>query len=348
MEEKMLDKSFGVKFDFEISTDTRSFAVVDAALITAEIPKEHWPDKPNKGRAIARAMMCLQRTCAASIEFPAWSQWANWENKRSNEKRNPNLSLKITQVKKASTDTSVAWRINIADATKKGENMGHVLNVTYSPDHGVYFTEGTDKGAFQAFGKEMQEIVNAEFNRFLTNYNDEDIRRVLDTELSSMRALKVIKNTNCFIPRDYVERARKLYQFAKDCDQTVSWLGLDSSEMTRESLLADLKKAIFSDLEAYEAEMDKKLNAPEGERKRGEQQRQRMFMTANDNIDSIMAMAEYHAQVLGVMIEGIQERQTALKQKATEFLTRDFSKNNAPVQAPAPANKPVTNPDEVF
>lgn len=344
MKEQTLPGNYGVKFDFEIRTDTRGFDLVDTAAIRAGIAEKNRPAKPSKGQAISRAMAYLMRVCVSSIEFPAWSDFSRWEGKRSNERRNPNFSLKITQVKKASADTSVAWRINIADSTKKGENMGHVLNVVYDPNFGVYFMAGEDALAFATFGREMQEIVNTEFGRFLTNYNDEDLRRVLDAELSEMRALKIIKKTNCFIPRDYVEQARKLYLFAKECGQVVSWLGLDNSDMTRDSLLADLRTAIFTEMEEYEAELDAKLNAPSGERKRGEKQRERMYNTANDNIDSIMVQAEYHAMVLGVMAEGIRERRDMLKRKAAEFLTKDFNS----VTIPPAVQVPVKNPDEVF
>lgn len=350
MSEQMLPANYGVKFDFEISSATRPFDQVDAAADKHGIAKENRPDKPTKAQAIARAMLYLMRVCASSIEFPAWSPFNQWDKKKVGDKRNPNYSLKITQVKKLSTDTSVTWRINIADATKKGENMGHVISVTYDPGvvQPIYFTAGQDKAAFDTFGREVREIITNEYARFLNNYNDEDLRRVMDAELSSMHALKVIKNTNCFIPRDYVDRARALYEFAKDCGQVVSWLGLDNSDMTRNSLLADLRAVVMADMDEYERELDAKLNAPEGERKRGEKQRNRMFETANSTIDHIMAQAEYHATVLGCMAEGIIARRDALKAKAVEFLTRDFSKNTVATEASAPANVVVASADDPF
>ena len=154
MEEKMLPKSYGVKFDFEIKTDTRSFDLVDTAAAKAGIKAKHLPSKPTMGQAIARAMLCLVRMCMSSIEFPAWSKHGHWEGKRIGDKRNPNYSLKITQVKAAKTDANTTWRVNIADAKRAGENMGHVLNVTYCPAfagtiNAVTFQPCTDKQAFE-------------------------------------------------------------------------------------------------------------------------------------------------------------------------------------------------------
>lgn len=338
MSMQQLGNSYGVKFDFEIKTDTRPFDTVEAAALKAGIKPEHMPEKPTTFQAISRAIACLTRTCMSSVEFPGWSKHATWEEETTSYKtvkgariavsgratasgRNPNYSLKITQVKKASTDASTTWRINIANRNKAGENMGHVLSVTYDPVLGLRFEKGTDANAFAEFGREVQIIVNEEYKRFARNYNDEDIRRILDAELADMRALKVIKNTNRFIAHEFVDRAKGLYEFARDCGQVVSWLGLDNSPMTRDSLLHDLKTAIFSDMDEYEAELDAKLNPVGLERKRGEARREQMHDTAMKNIDKIMAMAQYHAQVLGCMAEGIAERESKLRAKAHKLLT---------------------------
>lgn len=360
--EKQLPKSYGVKFDFEVKSDTRAFEQVDQAADKAGIKHEHRPEKPSMGRAIARAIAYLMRVCMSSIEFPKWSQHAAWEEERPTyrvvkgqsvmsgvervirEGRNPNYSLKITEVKQAHTDASTTWRINIANRNKQAENMGHVLSVTFDPAQGLSFSKGTDLAAFDSFGKEIMEIVNTEYLRFAKNYNDEDIRATLDAELADMKALKVIKNTNRFIAHEYIDRARALYKFAEECGQVVSWLGLDAEDMTRDSLLRDLKNSIFTDMDEYEKAMLKALNTPTKERKRGEKQRERMFNTAIENIDKIMAMAEYHAQVLGVMSEEIIARRNALKSKATEFLTRDF--DTAPAQVVEESN--VVSADQAF
>ena len=360
-----LNKSYGVHLAVEVKTDTRPFDMVEGAAARASIRPEAMPEKPTPGKAISRAITCLMRICAASIEFPAWSQCASWVEERAVHRmvkgqqvqtgtrqvtmsgRNPNYSLKVTLVKQAHVDAGTTWRINIANRNKAGESMGHVLSVTYSPLVGLYFTNGTDAQAFDTFGKEIKAIVETEYQRFLSNYNDEDIRGLLSAELADMKALKVIKKNNCFIPHVSVDRAKALYEFAKECGQEVSWLGLDASEMTRDSLLHDLKSSIFSDMDEYEEVLNAKLNTPTGERKRGEKQRERMFDTAIGNIDRIMALAEYHADVLGVMAEGIRERRDALRSKAHELLTKDFDAAPLPAAHEA-APAPVVNPDEVF
>lgn len=365
--EKTLPKSYGVKFDFEVKSDTRAFDQVDGACDRAEIKHEHRPQKPGQGRAIARAIAYLMRVCMSSVEFPSWSQFASWVEERPVYKtikgalvcvgmepetrngRNPNYSLKITEVKQAHTDASTTWRINIANRNKQAENMGHVLSVTYEPGAPLRFHRGTDAAAFDMFGKEVMEIINAEYARFATHYNDEDIRAVLDAELADMKALKVIKNTNRFIAHEWTDRARALYKFAEECGQIVSWLGLDNEEMTRDSLLRDLKASIFADMDEYEEKLVKSLNTPTKERKRGEKQRDRMFTTAVENIDRIFAMAEYHSQILGVMSEEIVARRAALKAKATEFLTRDFdAAPDAPAPAQVEAPKVAQSAEEAF
>lgn len=347
-----LGTGYGVHLSFEVKTDTRDFASVDAAMVKAGIVEKNRPSKPNITSAIARAMAYLTRTCTATIEFPPWSKHNQWEGKRANEVRNPNFSFKITPVKKLQSDTSQAWRVNIADNTRRQENLGHVISIIHDPNLPVpvYFTHGTDREAFEGFGREVQEIVNTEYARFINNYNDEDLRSVFNAELTEMRALKIIKNTNCFIPRDFVQRAEKLYTFAQECGQTVSWLGLDDSVRTRDSLLADLKAVIFGDMEEYEAVLDEKLNAKEGERKRGEKQRERMYNTSVSTIDRIMAQAEYHAAVLGVMADGIREKESALRLKACEFLTKDFSTPEvvAPIIRTPQLQTVAETPESVF
>lgn len=335
-----LSKSYGVKFDFEIKTDTRPFDTVDSAALKAGVRHEHMPSKPSMGQAISRAIACLVRMCMASVEFPAWSQHAQWTEDQpvmrtvSGKRiqvgtahvpktgRNPYYSLKITELKaQAKTNAETTWRINIANRQVKGENMAHVLSVTYCPVKGVYFSKGMDAQAYADFGKEVMEIVNTEYARFSTHYNDEDIRKVMDAELSDMQALKVIKNTNRFIAHEHMERAKGLYQFAKDVGQEVSWLTLQADEMTRDSLLKDLQASVLGAMDEYEAVLDEKL-APKGlERKRGEKRRDQMFGTATATIDRIFAEAEYYAALLGCMAEGIVERRNALQAKAMRLLT---------------------------
>lgn len=336
-----LPKSYGVHLAVEIKTETRSFDTVDAAALKAEIKHEHLPEKPTKFQAISRALAALVRMCMSSIAFPAWSQHAEWETTHpvirtvngkqvqvgtttaKHNGRNPNFSLKITQLKdQMKTDASTTWRINIANRSKAAENMGHVLSVTYDPTHAkLFFTQGTDANAYASFGKELVEIVSAEYNRFHMNYNDEDIRRVIAAELADMQALSIIKRANAFIPHTNLDRAKALYQFAKDCGQEVSWLGLDNSPETRDSLLTDLQASVNAAMDEYESVLDAKLNPKSLEHKRGEKRREAMYETAIGNIDKIFAIADYHAQVLGCMAEGLLERKGKLQDKAMQLLT---------------------------
>lgn len=335
-----LPKSYGVKFDFAVSTETRPFDLVDAAAYKAGVKPEHMPAKPSTGKAISRAIACLLRICMSSIEFPAWSKHATWEvsvpqmrtvngvvvqvstKQVQKSGRNPNYSLKITEVKQMRTGTEKTWRINIANRNKQAENMGHVLSVTYNPATGLCeFHAGTDAVAFAEFGDEVREIINTEYKRFALNYNDEDIRDILDAELNDMRALKVIKNTNRFIAHEYVDRAKLLYDFAVDTGQTVSWLGLDNSPMTRDSLLKDLQATVNADMDEYEATLDEKLNPKGLERKRGEKRRGLMHDTAMETIDHIYAQAEYYEDILGAVAEGLKEKRDRLRAKAFKLLT---------------------------
>lgn len=364
--ESTLDKSYGVHMAVEVKTECRTFDQVDTAAIRHDLTR-HLPEKPTMSKAITRAIACLMRMCMSSIEFPAWSKHHSWQVTREVTRtvagalikigerietltgRNPNYSLKITQVKQARTDASTTWRINIANRNMAGENMGHVLSVTYDPVHGIYYLAGTDKAAYDSFGMEIQEIVTNTYARFLTHYADEDIRRVIDSELRDMKALSVIKRNNVFIPQTNIDRAKALYSFCKEVGQEVSWLGLDASEMTRDSLLEDLKTSIFSAMDTYEKTLDVKLNPVGLEKKRGEKQRDRMYTTAMESIDEIMALADYHAAVLGVMSTAIIERRDALRNKATELLTKDW---DAPIVANMDAQPElgtvVVNPEEVF
>jgi hypothetical protein len=333
-----LPNSYGAHVAFEIKSETRPFDLVDSAAYAAGIKPEHMPEKPSTGKAISRAIACLVRTCMSNIEFPAWSKYATWETNTPQHRvvggktvlvgmirqihagRNPNYSLKVTEVKQARTGMEKTWRINIADRNKQAENMGHVLSVTY--DGGaLFFSKGTDAYAFAEFGAEVQEIVNTEYKRFALNYNDEDIRTILDAELSDMRALKVIKNTNRFIAHEHVERAKMLYDFAAACGQTVSWLGLDNSPMTRDSLLKELLATVTADMDEYETVLDEKLSPKGLERKRGEKRRESMHDTAMASIDRIYAQAEYYEEVLGAAAEGLAGKRDRLRQKAFKLLT---------------------------
>lgn len=361
--ERELPKSYGVHMAVEVKTDTRPFDVVEAAAHKAQINPERLPQRPGTFQAISRAIACLMRVCMSSIEFPAWSKHNSWEEERVTYRvvkgarirvtgkvacsgRNPNYSLKITQVKRAAPDAATTWRLNIANRNNAGENMGHVLSVTYDPTLGVYFDKGVDAAAFAEFGKELQHIVNEEYKRFANNYNDEDIRTLISAELADMHALSIIKRNNAFIPHTMMERAKALYTFAKDCGQEVSWLGLDNSPETRDSLLADLKTAVFSAMDEYEKELDEKLNPTGLERKRGEKRREQMHDTAMANIDKIMAQAQYHAQVLGVMAEAITEREKGLRAKAFKLLTTTGDETPALVASGTPTGAQVVKPGE--
>lgn len=353
--------TIGAYLSGEFQTDTRAFDRVETALKKSGIQAHHDSpllERPTPSKAASRAMNYLARTCAASIEFLPGSKFRTWTVDRPvyrmvkgervqagvtqevMDGRNPNFCLKITVVKKAKVDASVTWRVNIAHREKAGENMGHVLNVTYV-NGGIEFSPGVDAQAHEVFGADLEALIRAEYARFLTNYDDQDVRGVWDAEIAACRALKVIKNTNAFIATAYLERAQALYNFVRECGHEVSWLGLDNSPMTRDSLLKDLVASIMADMDKYEAQLDAKLNTPTKERKRGDAQRERMYNTASANLDEILALAEYQQTVLGCVSEKIAERATALRSKAREFLTKDFDAGTPRAAAVEPAAETV-------
>ncbi len=339
-----LSNRIGAQFSFNILSETRAFATVEEALSRSGIQDHHGRTllaRPTPANAISRAINYLTRTCQASIEFLPGSKWRTWTVEKPvyrvvagvrsqtgtwtdvAEGRNPNFCLKITVVKKLSTDTSVTWRVNVADRNKHNENMGHVLNVTYA-NGAIHFAPGSDVQAHDFFGADLEDVIRAEFDRFLSNYDDQDVRDICNTELAQFRALKVLKNTNAFISTEHLDRAKALYKFVCECGHEGSWLGLTDEPETRESLLKDLKSSIMADMDAYEEELDEKLNTPTKERKRGEAQRERMYNTQSAKLDDIMGMADYYSVVFGAMAEGIVERRDALRTKARELLTKNF------------------------
>ena len=226
-------------------------------------------------------------------------------------------------------DGEVAYRINISDRRRKEENMGHVLTATYRPGLPVEILPG-DQAAWDKFGEDIRVLVNDANAKFSNNYDDTDIRSVVDKELSSLQAVHVLGYTTNFILKDNeatpdnTARAQKLVQFVHGCGHLANILGLDGSDLTRSAIVEELKTSIMAEMEEYEAQLDEKLGTKTKERQRGTKQRERMKATAEQNIDKIMALAEYHATVLGVVAEGIREKADALKAKASEFLTRDF------------------------
>jgi hypothetical protein len=238
--------------------------------------------------------------------------------------RNPNYSLKLTAVKKASTDTSQTWRVNIADRNKKSENMGHVLNVTHTPGIGLAFTAGSDYSAHADFGADLECIIRAEFARFAANHDDTDVRTLLDREFSKIHAMRVLEKLNCFVAPEHVERAGKLSDFAQAIGCELDWSDLAATPRNRDNLLKQLTASIFADMDDFEKELDRKLNTPTKERKRGEKQRDRMVETQTDNLSKIMALPEYYAQVLGCISTEILDRKAALVCKIQTILTKDF------------------------
>lgn len=355
--EDKLSPNWGAHVGFSIATETRPFDMVENAVKPIQdLHESPLLQRPSAQTAISRAVNALMRTCAASIDFPRDSKYASWDEtvplyKTVNGKRlivgtttipktgrNHNFSLKITQVKAARVGNETTWRFNIADRRNQVENMGHVLNLTYDTGN-LHFNPGSDAAAVNNFGVDVGALIMTEYDKYLNNYNDEDIRAVFNAEMTAMKALKILKKTNCFIANSQVERAKLLYKFAQDTKQEISWLGLDSEIITRDSLLKDLQASIFADMDDFEAKLEVKLNTPTKERKRGEDQRVRMYNTATETIDGILALAEYYEMVLQASAEGIKERAKQLRSKATELLTKDFDI--------IPINVPVVSIEQV-
>lgn len=333
MDLKVVDGGWGSFLKFKLLTDIRPFEQVESALHASNIQDHHANkllERPKPATAFTRSMGYLARTSAASIPFPKGSPNAQWEENGHTvvAERNPNYSLKVESVKGMPKD-EIAYRINISDRRSRNENMAHVLTATYRPNLPVEIMPG-DMGAYDKFGDDIRQLVKEAYEKFFNNYDDTDIRSVVDKELASLKAVHVLGHTTNFIARDSEAspfntlRAQKLVEFIHACGHLANILGLDGTERTRDAIVDELKSSILAEMEEYEADLDDKLNAKTKERQRGTKQRERMKATAEQNIDKIMALAEYHATVLGVMVDGIREKADKLKAKAAEFLSRDF------------------------
>jgi hypothetical protein len=331
---EMINSGWGLFLKYKMLTETRAFALVEAALAASGIAARHdgvvLLEHPKPSTAFTRSMGFLSRVCMASIPFPAGSLNAEWEENgvKVTADRNPNYSLKIESVK-GMPKGEIAYRINISDRRRRDESMAHVLTATYRPNLPVEVLPG-DAQAWDQFGEDIALLCRDAYDKFFTGYNDEDIRSVVVTELSAIKAVNVLGKTTNFIAKDTeatpdnTARAEGVVKFVRECGHLANVLGLDATTMTRDAIVEELRSSILADMDEYEEELDGKLNAKTVERARGEDQRLRMLGTANKSIDKIMALAEYHATVLGVMADGIRERADKLKEKAAEFLTRDF------------------------
>lgn len=347
-----LSAGWGSFLKFKLLTELRPFDQVEKALLESGIAERHADTKllehPKASTAFTRSMNYLVRVCMASIPFPAGSLNLEWEDngvKKSGD-RNPNFSLKIESVK-GTPKNELAYRINISDRLCRDENMAHALTVTYRPGMAIEVMPG-NAAAWDRFGDDLAKLCRDANDKFSNNYNDEDIRDVVNAELASLKALNVLGKTTNFIAKDTeltpdnTVRAKALVKFVRDCGHLANILGLDASSWTRDSIIEELRASIFADMDECEDNLNKKLDAKTVERKRGEDQRTRMLGTANKTIDRIMAIADYHATVLGVMAEGIRERAQGLREKATEFLTRDFG-DGVPTKASKQRELEATN-----
>ena len=334
---------------------------------------EDLPELPKPSEAIARTMTYLSRACAASIEFPVGSRFRTWEVSRkvykvikgvkthvgnsteTHDGRNPNFSLKISLCEGAKTDASTRWEVNLK-SHKSGGDMGHVLTVVYDPSTGLDFQPGVNQAAFEVYGADLTQIVESEYDRFLHNFDDLDMRTLLDKEYGKIQALRVLERLNCFVHPQHVERAGQLADFANAIGCEIDWSDLGFTERNKLNLLKQVRASIMADMDEVEKNLDKKLNTPTKERKRGEDQRARMYETACASIDHCMEDAKFHAEVLGEIAGGIVERVAELKAKALELLTKDFDAiPSTPVSAvlpppvdAQPAPTVVDNPEEAF
>jgi hypothetical protein len=338
-----LNKSWGVFLKFKCKTETRDFETVESAMRDAgyDLEDRHKGkiERPTSATAFSRAVAYLVRTSMASVAFTdaRHLEWKDSNDRVCSGDKNPNFSLKIEQVRKASTDTSVSYRINISDRTKGAGDMAHVLSVTYE-NGGLSFKRGTDQSAADEYGEDLEDLVYKSWDHFLNNYDDSDVRKIIVAEFQRLQALNVLGQTTYFVARSQEEAAVTLAKFVKATGHEAGLLGLDASEETRDTLISQLRDKILEELAELEEQIETKLNKKDGERKRGEKQRTRMCNTALDGIESVMALASYHQAVLGAIAADIGERADALRTKAKEFLTRDFTNPNAPVPAPKVPN----------
>lgn len=372
-----LSQGYGYFCKFRVKTETRPFVQVETALLNSGI-KDHHKNRdgtestllvrPDKGTGFTRCMNALARICASSIPFPADSKYRSWVDGndafgqpivRTGEK-NPCYSLKVESIRKASVDATQTWRINISDRKNAGLDMAHVLTCIYA-DGSLTIYAGTDVEASKEFATDLGRIVRAEYERFCNNYDDTDVRKVVDAELESLKALQVLGKTTNFIARDAegmnanTDRAEKLVKFIKECGHDAELLGIDGSTRTRDALLSELTSSIMEQFEKFEVTLQAKLDKPNGERARNEGQRSRMHKGAVGDIESIMALADYHCAVLGVVAQSVADRKAELLKKAGEFLTKDFGLSakqkklnelaaqirEAKAQAPVEAAKPA-------
>ncbi len=344
-----VSSGWGSFLKFKILTDVRAFDQVEKALLNSTIQDHHGSpllERPKASTAFTRSMGYLTRVCASSIPFPPGSPNAEYDEggtKRRSD-RNPNFSLKVEAIKGTSTDGTIAYRVNISDRRLDRGNMSHVLTAVYKPDHPVSVEPGDDLMSWDKFGEDLTKLVNDSYFKFFHNYDDTDVRAVVDKELDKLKAVRVLGYTTNFISKDTpespnnTERAVKLVEFIRETGHLAGLLGLDASDMTRDQIVEELKSSIISEMDEYEAELDRKLNSKTKERQRGEKQRERMLGTAEKTIDRIMGLAEYHTLVLGNLGEGIRERAEKIRAKAHEFLTRDFGSGVPLIKEEPPTN----------
>lgn len=336
MEHEQVSAGWGGLLRLTVKTETRDFLLVEKALADSGMQDFHAAPllhRPSMPTAFARAMNYLGRVCQSSIPFPQGSPNAEWEESGVTKTgdRNPNYSLKIESLKTAASDTSVSYRINISDRRVAGQDMAHVLTATYA-DGKVTVGNGTHAAAYAKYGGDLTRLVDEAYIKFRNNYDDTDIRAVAQAELNKLKAISVLGGNTNFIAKDSdrmpmnAERSQKLAGFLKETGHLVALFGLDASAMTRDQLVDELKESLLSEMNEFEKSLDDKLNSTAKERSRGDAQRNRMKTTADQTIDRIMSLADYHAEILGVMAEGIRERAATLRAKANEFLTRDFGK----------------------
>ena len=330
---EMLSQSWGSFVKFKVLCITLAFDLVESAASSMGLLDRHKLQRPSKSTGFSRALAYLSRVCDRAIPFlpgsshlqykTADGQWV-WGDK------NPTLSLKVESIKRAKSDASIAYRVNISDRLSGSGDMAHVLTAVF--DNGYLDIQpGTDHTAWSTYGADLTDLIQAEYDRFCQNYNDEDVRGLIDSELKSLRSLQVLGRTTNFVARpdehrtDTTDRAMKLTQFIKAIGHEAAIMGLDGSEMSRDALVDELKSSILAELDAYDEELDEKLGKKTDKRARGEGRRQQMYNTATTGIERIMGLAEYHATVLNCMAEGVREKADALRAKALRFLTDDFS-----------------------
>jgi hypothetical protein len=343
MEIAKLSTELGYFIRFKVHTETRPFELVEDACEKAGYSI---PPRPTYMDAVARMVAGIRRSYASSVMFPEgspnrkWTEMDNAGNVREYDKeRNPCYSLKIEQVKQVRIDLSQSYTIHIHDKREHSSNDPHILTATFSPAATPNWQKGADIEAFDKFGSDLKWLIETELDRYYNNYDDNDVRGVINKELTRLKSLEVLGRTTNFIPRSpYVNpteedqlvhelQVTSLIEFVQAIHHSVRPFNLANGGFSNNSLVEELADTINAQLDDIESELEKKLNKAPGKNKRRWSGREALYDKSNEYIDKAVELANYHAAALGCVIHGFDARVDELRKKTKEFFTKDFTKN---------------------